>query len=243
MKKAYTSLINELIPKAPGCGELSFQHELGILSAIGLMPLWVFSYATVDYNGLPMKHFQAEFPCLSVSNENKRLSTIESLNALLNSTFGVMLTLQDTENIICKAFRAGVRNPSTVMNRSSLRKKSKCHFRDLIFPNQCVIKFFRDGFTIFNSDEAKSSYSGALIKTWPCCGELLDMSEVASRYHEMNLKSASSVKKYQDGMRPTNAFLRKEQSIQFEYELPIYQYGDTQTKHAARRMSDKIIFN
>jgi hypothetical protein len=89
--------------------------------------LWVFSYATVDYNGLPMKHFQA------VSNENKRLSTIESLNALLNSTFGLQLTLRDTENIICKAFRAGVRNPSTVMNRSSLRKKSKCHFRDLIF--------------------------------------------------------------------------------------------------------------
>jgi len=78
---------------------------------------------------------------------------------------------------------------------------------------------------------------------WPCCGELLDMSEVASRYYEMNVKSTSSVKKYQDSMRPTNAFLRKEQSIQYEYKLPIYKYRDTQTKHAARRMADKIIFN
>eukprot|EP00978_Attheya_sp_CCMP212_P040311 scaffold218637_cov51-Attheya_sp.AAC.1 len=104
MKTAYKKLIKELNPHAPNCGSLSLQHELAIMSSLGLLPLWVFSFATVDSNGKPMEHIQNEFACIVVADEKKRTSTIITLTTVLNKVFNLSLTIRDIENIICKAF-------------------------------------------------------------------------------------------------------------------------------------------
>eukprot|EP00978_Attheya_sp_CCMP212_P034126 scaffold141597_cov24-Attheya_sp.AAC.1 len=176
MKTAYKQLIKELNPHAPNCGSLSLQHELAIMSSLGLLPLWVFSFATVDFNGKPMEHFQNEVPCIVVADEKKRTRTIITLTTVLNEVFNLSLTIRDIENIICKAFRAGVRNVASMT--ASIRKKQTTHFRDLLFSSQCVVDFRHDGFSIYDSQGISTSFTGSLIKKWPCCGELLDMNDV-----------------------------------------------------------------
>eukprot|EP00978_Attheya_sp_CCMP212_P015410 scaffold39787_cov40-Attheya_sp.AAC.2 len=132
---AYKSLINDLEKYAPNCCLLTMQHELGIMSAIGLLPLWIFSHATFDFDGKPMKYFQEEFPCIATTDEKKQLSTVSTLNCALNSTTENTLTIRDNENITCKGFRFGVRNPKNTTSR----KKWKCAQRDLLFPNLAAL--------------------------------------------------------------------------------------------------------
>jgi hypothetical protein len=235
---AYKSIINDLEKYAPNCGLLTMQHELGIMSAIGLLPLWIFSHATVDFNGKPMKYFQEEFPCIATTDEKKQVSTVTTLNCALNSTSEKTLTIRDNENIVCKAFRYGVRNPKN----TTIPKKSKCAQRDLLFPNQCVISFRHDGFTVFNGQGQKSFGSGSLIKKWPCKGQLCDMHTVSNAYTEM-MKFKSSMTKYQSGMRPPKNFLRIDDPIRYEYELTCYSYGNANTKDVARRITDLVLFN
>ena len=234
---AYKSLINDLEKYAPNCGVLTMQHELAIMSAIGLIPLWVFSHATVDFEGKPMKYFQEEFPCIATNEEKKQLSTISTLNCALNSETEQTLTIRDHENIICKAFRAGVRNPKN----TAIRKKMKSSQRDLIFPNQCIIKFRHDGFTIFDPKHEDIYGSGSLIKKWPCQGKLLDMPSVSTSYIEiMNLDSKDN--KYKSGMRPGKCFFRICDPIVYDFTLPKYSYGDEKTKDVARRITDSVVF-
>eukprot|EP00978_Attheya_sp_CCMP212_P026931 scaffold89565_cov27-Attheya_sp.AAC.2 len=94
-----------------------------------------------------MMYFQEEFPCIAVTDDKKRISTIITLTSILNEIFDLTLTMRDTENIICKAFRAGVRNTTEAVAKS-FRKKQTSHFRDVIFPNQCVIDFRHNGFKV-----------------------------------------------------------------------------------------------
>jgi hypothetical protein len=111
-----------------------------------------------------------------------------------------------------------------------------------LFPNQCVISFRHDGFIVFNRQGEKSFGSGALIKMWPCKGQLFDMLTVSSTYTEMmNLKSSKT--KYQSGMRPPKHFLRIDAPIQYDFKLPNYSYGNTNTKDVARRITDLVLFN
>jgi hypothetical protein len=242
MKSAYLKVLNELKPQAPNCGNLTLQHELGILSSLGLLPLWVFSFATVDFDGKPMTHFQEEFPCIAVADDKKRVSTIVTLTSVLNGVFDTTLTVRDTENIICKAFRAGVRNPIEGVAKT-IRKKQTSHFRDLIFPNQCVIDFRHNGFQVFDFQGIATIFSGSLIKLWPCAGGLFEMSEVVIRYKSMIESQKRDDFTYETGMRPTALFLNKgRQQMTYEFQLPFIDYGDKETKSASRRITDDVLF-
>ena len=228
MKTAYGKLMKQLIPYAPNCGTLTLLHEVGILSSLGLLPLWVFSFASVDYDGKPMKYFQETFPCIAETDEKKRSSTIITLTSALNEIFRSTLSIRDTENIICKAYRS---------------KRNTNHFRDLIFPNQCVITFRHDGFKIHDFEGQSLSFTGSLIKKWPCAGDFVSMTEVVNNYKRMIKDETNDMFAYVTGMHPTSEFLKKGNGhICYEFDLPFIAYGDKNTKSASRRITDKVLF-
>ena len=228
MKLAYGKLLNQLKPYAPNCGTLTLQHEVAILSSLGLLPLWVFSFASVNYEGKSMKYFQETFPCIAETDEKKRISTIITLTSALNEIFATTLTVRDTENIICKAYRS---------------KKNTNHFRDIIFPNQCVIDFRHDGFKVYDLQGQPSTFLGSLIKLWPCAGGHFPMSEIVKQYKAMIAAETNNDFSYATGMRPTSTFLNTgNEDVSLEFKLPFISYGDKSTKSASRRITDKVLF-
>jgi hypothetical protein len=245
MKLAYKKLMKVLNPLAPNCGPLCLQHEFAIMSSLGLLPLWVFAYAAIDFKGKPMEHFQTEFPCIDVADEKKKSSTMTTLTTVLNEVFKTSLTMRDTENIICKAFRAGVRNDTASSTASSIpRKKQTSHFRDLLFPNQCVIDFRHDSFLMYDKHGNSKAFTGSLIKSWHCCGDLMEMDEVVRRYKCMIDDSNQVSSQYETGKRISPKFLKiGTKSIEFEYDLPIINYGNDMTKSSATSFVNKVIFN
>jgi hypothetical protein len=242
MRSSYKKLMKVLNPLAPNCGKLCLQHEFAIMSSLGLLPMWVFSYADIDFKAKPMEHFQTEFPCIDVADEKKRTSTMTTLTTVLNEVSTFSLSLRDTENIICKAFRAGVRNKSN--NSSSIPKKQTCHFRDILFPNQCVIDFRNDSFLVYDFDGKSTSFTGSLIQKWHCCGDLLEMNEVVQRYKTMIDVSNQNSFSYETGKRVSPKFLMiGKESIDFMFKLPIIKYGNDMTNKAATAIANKVIFN
>jgi hypothetical protein len=117
------------------------------------------------------------------------------------------------------------------------------HFRDIIFPNQCVIDFRHDGFKVYDLQGQPSTFLGSLIKLWPCAGGHFPMSEIVKQYKAMIAAETNNDFSYATGMRPTSTFLNTgNEDVTLEFELPFISYGDKSTKSASRRITDKVLF-
>ena len=106
-----------------------------------------------------------------------------------------------------------------------------------------MITFRHDGFKIHDFEGQSLSFTGSLIKKWPCAGDFVSMTEVVNNYKRMIKDETNDMFAYVTGMHPTSEFLKKGNGhICYEFDLPFIAYGDKNTKSASRRITDKVLF-
>jgi hypothetical protein len=94
---AFADLRDFLQTYLPGFGFLKVQHLLMVASPIGLLPLWVSSMASIEYNGRTFTRLCADYGFAKTDiNHPCALKYLSACSAALGESLPVM------ENSICK---------------------------------------------------------------------------------------------------------------------------------------------
>ena len=59
--KSYRKVLSIFTKYVKGAGDLIIHHSIGIMSCMGIIPKWLFNYASIQSSSQYMKYFQEEY--------------------------------------------------------------------------------------------------------------------------------------------------------------------------------------
>jgi hypothetical protein len=176
---AFADLRDFLQTNLSGFGFLKVQHLLLVASPIGLLPFWVSSMASIEYNGCTFTRLCAAYGfAKSDINHPCALKYLSACSAAIGESLSV------TENNICKF------GPDTVkmVGKKMVKGQSavKSNFLDTVFLEQCF--YFPDladsSLSIYTPGGDSSTLTGALFKRWIVSHDCLAHFENTAELHQ-----------------------------------------------------------
>lgn len=160
-QSCFADLRDFLQSNLDGFGYLKVQHLIMVASPIGLLPLWVSSMASLEYNGRTFTKLCAAY---GVAKTDINVSFARKYLTAASSAIGESFSV--TENCICKFARDTVKMIDKKMVKG--QSASKSNFSDTVFNEQCFYFPDKNGscLRIFMSDGKSSTLTGALFERW-----------------------------------------------------------------------------
>ena len=192
--KEYTDSYARLKKLLKNCGRLKVNHLMGVMAAIGTLPLWYCEYYA-EINDNALIRFLKEHYSLPMGSDSANRLVFSMIEKMQCST-SKKLSMRDCENIFCKVYQ--------------LAKKKKTEiYSDLLFKNQSIFDINAENIIVYRLNSeiiCRGSVNGSLISKWPYQGCMISTNMFVLN-HERD-----------DNVKDFSLNFEKEESLYFDAE-------------------------
>jgi hypothetical protein len=174
--------IKALLQEIPGVGDLTAMHGVQILSEMGLLPLWLQTFAAFNPAGKAYRRLAKKFGLGTTRNDAKK--AMATLKDSLNKQIGPLMTEVIIENLSCKAGQ---------LETASGKRVCDVHHRHAPVVQRCDDGM---GLVLSTTEEGLVDLeNGCLMSAWPFEEEILSMSAICHRLGTVTaLKSMKGIR-------------------------------------------------
>jgi hypothetical protein len=169
--KVCREVLGRFAKNIPDAGLLITNHSMALMSELGLLPSWIIEHAEIGVSLRYMKWFVERYGLekpLTFVNIEWMLST---LGSAMHNHFGVVFSVRELENILCKVVRMGVDQPSDR------------RFCDLLIPRHNLF-FTKNSVTIVHPETSESQLIdvSALLNFWIVGNGRMPMTAIVAKF-------------------------------------------------------------
>jgi len=204
--KSYRKVLSMFTKCMKGAGDLTLHHSIGIMSCIGIIPKWIFNYASIQPSSRYMKYFQEKYDIKDLKLE-KCINISNRIINTLSSKHNVKMSLRTLENVLCKYYR------------ETSKTNSQLPWRDIRMLHQDQVIVHHEGWSQNSKGNISVYHSTYLIDKVSCEDEAMPICDVHKKM-KFNQDKSMSLSQLMDMVVPKSILLCHDDShtqSQIEY--------------------------